>query len=269
MIDDLREVRRFGAARLLVRPFATWVRPSFTRVALGQPRVVVCGSGHLSYARAMYGAGHKQQLAGAVVLGSSFGGVQALKAVLPALPMSFPVPVIVVHHGRSRAPDLLPAILRACCQMPVDNIDAGYQLTAGRIAVAPLGGLCAISDTGVVSVAGPAAMPVATRNVDRALAAVAKRFASSAVAVILTGRLGDGASGVRAVKRAGGFVVVQDPGDAAAEGMPIAALASGCVDHRVPLRLIAPTLVAVTMAPGARELLRVRTAPWATASAAV
>jgi two-component system chemotaxis response regulator CheB len=213
----------------------------------------------------MYGAGHKRPAV--VLLGSSFGGLDALKAVLPALPPAFPVPVIVVHH-RAESPDALVRILRARCQLPVEGIESGYRLTAGRIAVAPPGSFSRISSTGEVTVDGPERGAPALGPIDRAARAVAKRFGAGAVAVILTGRQADGAEGVRAVKGAGGFVLIQDPAGAAAAGMPIAALATGCVDHRVPLRLIAPTLVAVTMAPGALELLRVPAPPWATASTA-
>jgi two-component system, chemotaxis family, protein-glutamate methylesterase/glutaminase len=83
------------------------------------------------------------------------------------------------------------------------------------------------------------------------------------LAVILTGRLSDGAAGVRAVRRAGGRVLVQDPDDAQAPGMPSAALATGCVEHALPLSLVAPALVAYTMAPGAADLLAVPVPPWA------
>ena len=95
----------------------------------------------------------------------------------------------------------------------------------------------------------------------------ASRFGPGVLAVILTGRLSDGAEGVRAVRRAGGMVLVQDPADCAAAGMPTAALSTGCVEHRLPLRVIGPALVALTMVPGAAELYRVPLAPWASLEA--
>jgi two-component system chemotaxis response regulator CheB len=213
----------------------------------------------------MYGTGHNCP-SGAVVLGSSFGGLKALQSILPGLPTSFPLPVIVVNHRRG--PDALPRILRRRCDLPVDAIEPGYRLAAGRVAVAPPVGISRICEDGVVVAGEQAATRRMPDSVDRAFRAVAERFGTGAVAVVLTGRQADGADGVRLVKRAGGFVLVQDPADAAAPGMPMAALASGCADHRVPLRLIAPTLVAITMVPGARELLRVPAAPWATTPAA-
>jgi two-component system chemotaxis response regulator CheB len=58
-------------------------------------------------------------------------------------------------------------------------------------------------------------------------------------------------------------VFVQDPDDAEAPGMPNAALATGCVEHALPLALVAPALVSYVMAPGAADLLAVPVPPWA------
>jgi two-component system, chemotaxis family, protein-glutamate methylesterase/glutaminase len=83
------------------------------------------------------------------------------------------------------------------------------------------------------------------------------------IGVVLTGMLKDGTKGVRAVKRHGGRVLAQDPATARASGMPSSAIATGCVDFVLPMHRIAPALVALTMAPGAAELLTVPTPPWA------
>ena len=78
--------------------------------------------------------------------------------------------------------------------------------------------------------------------------------------------LRDGAQGVRAIKRHGGRVLVQDSATARASGMPSSATATGCVDLVLPLYRIAPALIALTMAPAA-DLLIVPTPPWADLSA--
>jgi two-component system chemotaxis response regulator CheB len=45
--------------------------------------------------------------------------------------------------------------------------------------------------------------------------------------------------------------------------MPSAAIATGCVDFVLPLQRIGHALVSLVMWPGAAELLRVATPPWA------
>lgn len=73
----------------------------------------------------------------------------------------------------------------------------------------------------------------------------------------------DGTRGVRAIKRNGGRVLVQDPSTARAASMPSSAIATGCVDFVLPLARIGPALIALTMAPGGADLLAVPTPSWA------
>src|SRR5581483_9747714 len=62
-------------------------------------------------------------------------------------------------------------------------------------------------------------------------------------AIILTGAGSDGAIGVRAVKEAGGLILVQDPGEAEFPSMPSSAIATGIADVVLPVRELAARLV--------------------------
>ncbi len=59
------------------------------------------------------------------------------------------------------------------------------------------------------------------------------------VAVLMTGANSDGANGIAAVRRAGGYAVVQDPATAEADVMPQAALELAGADACLPLEAIA------------------------------
>jgi two-component system chemotaxis response regulator CheB len=71
---------------------------------------------------------------------------------------------------------------------------------------------------------------------------VAETFAGSAIGVLLTGMSKDGTQGLKKIKEAGGFVVVQDPAAAEGQVMPQAAIDSVLVDKVLPLEEIAPFL---------------------------
>jgi two-component system, chemotaxis family, protein-glutamate methylesterase/glutaminase len=88
-------------------------------------------------------------------------------------------------------------------------------------------------------------------------------YRQRALAVVLTGAQDDGARGVRTLKRHGGRALTEDPITAVAGSMPAAALATGCVDLVLPLHRMSHALIALTMAPGAADLLRVPIPPWA------
>ncbi len=68
-------------------------------------------------------------------------------------------------------------------------------------------------------------------------------------AVVLSGAGADGAIGVRAVKEAGGIILVQDPQEAEYSSMPRSAIASGVADFILPVRDLAARLV---------ELIRIK-----------
>jgi two-component system CheB/CheR fusion protein len=62
-------------------------------------------------------------------------------------------------------------------------------------------------------------------------------------AVILSGAGSDGAIGVRAVKEAGGIILVQEPNEAEYSSMPRSAIAAGVADFVLPVRDLAKRLV--------------------------
>src|SRR5262249_3380342 len=62
-------------------------------------------------------------------------------------------------------------------------------------------------------------------------------------AIILTGAGSDGAIGVRAVKEAGGIILVQDPAEAEHASMPSSAIATGIADFVLPVRELTTRLV--------------------------
>jgi two-component system chemotaxis response regulator CheB len=192
-----------------------------------------------------------------VVLAASAGGVRALSTVASGLPADFPAPVLVVQHRGPGMPELLGDVLRRRANLPVRTTTPG--LLQRGVTVIPAGTTADLQPTGRLAL-----RPCPTARVaDELLVSAAAAFGRRVLAVVLTGRLSDGAAGVRAVRRVGGRVLVQDPEDAEAPDMPRAALATGCVEHALPLHLVAPALVAYAMAPGGADLLAVPVPPWA------
>lgn len=195
----------------------------------------------------------------AVVLAGSVGGLKAMLEVLCRLPTKFPASVVVTLHRPARPDrDHLPDVLARRSPLPVKHLSSLPDLEAGCVHVLPPG--TALSSSGPLLEAAPAN---GWRTADATMRTVAERYRARSIAVVLSGRLDDGARGANAIKRAGGRVIVQDPGDADAPGMPAAALATGSVDLVVPLRRVASALIALTMAPGGADLLRIPRAPWA------
>jgi two-component system chemotaxis response regulator CheB len=196
----------------------------------------------------------------AVALVASLGGLHAISSILAALPATFPTPVVVVQHGRPDGNrDRLSRLLANVTALPVRTASAGAPLGAPGVVVVPTGYRATVRPDRTMMLTEGDPLRVG----DDLLTSVAVTLGAGAIAVVLTGMLDDGAQGVRAVKRHGGRVLVQDPSTARAAGMPASAMATGCVDFVLPLERIPAALVALIMAPGGADLLRVPVASWA------
>jgi two-component system CheB/CheR fusion protein len=88
--------------------------------------------------------------------------------------------------------------------------------------------------------------------IDFLFRSVAERLGDG-FAVILSGAGSDGAVGVRAVKEAGGIILVQDPNDAEYASMPRSAIETGVVDFVLPVRDLARRL---------GDLIRIKEVVW-------
>jgi two-component system, chemotaxis family, protein-glutamate methylesterase/glutaminase len=197
-----------------------------------------------------------------VVLAGSAGGLRAVLTTVEQLPPQFPAAIVVSLHraADSHRRDTLPELLGRRASMPVQTAGNPVTLTPGRIIVMPpQTELTAGPDSSTLALAASESWRVA----DTTMTALAAHYGARCIGVVLSGRLDDAAQGARAIKRARGRVIVQDPADAHTPSMPAAALATGSVDLVVPARRIAPSLVALAMAPGGADLLRTPRPAWA------
>ena len=80
-------------------------------------------------------------------------------------------------------------------------------------------------------------------SIDLLFESVAGTYGSRAIAVVLSGSGSDGATGIRAIKEAGGATIAQKPDEAEFPPMPAAAIETGCIDFVVPLEKIGQTLI--------------------------
>jgi two-component system chemotaxis response regulator CheB len=195
-----------------------------------------------------------------VVVSGSAGALGALCESLSALPCDFPAPVVVQLHRGVDSPDAVSSLLRRRLTTATVPATSGDPLDVPGVRVVPPAHVAWFEDDGTLTVADGQQGDAS----DRLFESAARVFGDRVCAVVLSGRLRDGARGVRAVKRHGGRVLVQDPGTSRYESMPTHSIATGCVDLVLPARVIGAALVALVMAPGMRDFLHVPTPAWAT-----
>ena len=182
-----------------------------------------------------------------VTIGASAGGVTALQRFFEALPEQAGAAFVVVMHLDPDHRSELPQILAGRTRMPVIQVNERQKLEADHVYVIPPDRRVELIDHEI----SPTVFdePRGRRApIDGFLRSATERT-GDCFALILSGAGSDGAIGVRAVKEAGGIILVQAPEEAEYSSMPRSAIASGVADFILPVRDLAARLV---------ELIRIK-----------
>ena len=170
-----------------------------------------------------------------VAIGVSTGGPNALKKIIPKISKDFPVPILVVQH--------MPPIFTATLAESLNNISS-IRVVEGKAEQPVENGVMYIAPGGRHMVVRKAAGSgiklglVDTPPVHNCRPAVDVLFRSigmilgaNVLTVILTGMGNDGLSGVAAIRRKGGYSLVQDEKTSVVWGMPGAVMKAGEADE--------------------------------------
>jgi len=185
-----------------------------------------------------------------VAIGASAGGVRALQAFFEAMPADTGTAFVVVVHLDPQHRSEMPSILAACTKMPVAQVGAVESLQPDHVYIIPPDRRLQITDHEIS--ASEFDEPRGHRApIDLFFRSLAEQHGDG-FAVVLTGAGSDGSIGARAVKEAGGIILVQDPAEAEYPSMPRAAIATGAADVILPVRELVQRLA---------ELIRSKDAP--------
>jgi two-component system chemotaxis response regulator CheB len=178
----------------------------------------------------------------AVVIGISTGGPTALAHMLPMLPADLSVPVLVVQHMPTYFTSCLAKSLSKNTAIPVVEGEAGMDVTAGRIYLAP-GGKHMVLRRGPKGVVldlneGPQ-VKNCRPSVDVLFTSAAEVYGANTLAIVMTGMGDDGADGAGVLKRKGARCLTQSADTCTIYGMPRALDERGLSDESLPLDRIA------------------------------
>jgi len=172
-----------------------------------------------------------------VVIVASAGGLPALTRVLRDLPLALGAAVVALIHLAPDHQSIIAALLSHASGVPVHEARGGERLAAGLRFVAPPAHHLSIEPGGTLRLSQEAPVHFSRPSADVLLESAA-RCGPAVIGVILTGAGHDGAAGALAVRRAGGYVLVQDPATAAFPSMPESAIAAGAASDVLPIEQI-------------------------------
>src|SRR5215469_4506878 len=173
-----------------------------------------------------------------VGIGASAGGIEALREFFDAVPVDLGLAYVVIVHLSPDHNSELAAIIGRRTKMPVAEVsEHKLELKPDHVYVISPDNKLEISDTsiGAAPFEGPQGRRTAIDVFFRSLA----ESHGDGFAVVLSGGGSDGAVGAKAVKEAGGLVLVQDPREATHEGMPRAVIGAEIADLVLPVRELA------------------------------
>jgi two-component system chemotaxis response regulator CheB len=185
-----------------------------------------------------------------VALGTSTGGPKALQEILPLLPRDLSVPILIVQHMPPGFTAPFAQRLNALCSVTVREAVHQEPIVPGVAYIAPAGLHMTVERASdpfaQIHLDPEPATSLHIPSVDVLMKSVAQNFGSSAMGVIMTGMGSDGAQGIKAIYRQGGFTVGQDEGTCTVYGMPRACAELGVLHRVVPLNQIPAQILQAT-----------------------
>jgi len=159
-----------------------------------------------------------------IVLGGSAGALDALLAILPALPDALDIPIVAVMHVTPNHASLLPELLARACPRPVHEIEDKQPLQRGTIHVAPPNYHVLVERDRTLALSVDAPVLFSRPSIDVVFESAADTLGAAVAGMVLSGANEDGARGLRRILDAGGLGAIQDPATARHAEMPAAAV---------------------------------------------
>lgn len=181
-----------------------------------------------------------------VAIGTSTGGPNALKEVMPHIPSDFPVPIVIVQHMPAVFTKALADSLSKNSQIPVAEAQDGDLVVPGKALIAPGGYHMTVALEGKHYVARLNQEPpenYCRPAVDVLFRSVAQHFGENTLAVVMTGMGQDGMRGCKVIKETNAPVIVQDEATSVVWGMPGAVAIAGLADEILPLQNIGQAII--------------------------
>lgn len=155
-----------------------------------------------------------------VIIGGSAGSLNALMQILPELPKPNGFAIIIVLHRKSTDDQTLEELIVLKSNSEVKTVDDKAPLLPGFIYVAPSNYHLLFEKNETLSLDISEKINYSRPSIDVSFESAAEIYGESLVGILLSGSNTDGTYGLKAIKAAGGKIVVQNPLSADMPFMP-------------------------------------------------
>jgi two-component system CheB/CheR fusion protein len=163
-----------------------------------------------------------------VGIGASAGGLEALRLLIPGLPVKNDIAYIIAQHLDPKHSSMLRDILVRENDIRIKEIEDREPLEGGILYIIPPGKDATLKDheINLQSATGIGPKP----SINRLFISMAEEYGEQAVGIILSGTGSDGSHGITAIKAEGGITIAQDEATAKFPSMPMSAIETNNID---------------------------------------
>ena len=179
-----------------------------------------------------------------VAVAASTGGPQVINTILSHLPASYPAPIIITQHIAEGFTQGMVDWLNSGTSLTVVVAANGNRIAPGHVYVNPAEYSMRITAQGIIILGDRVKGQLYNPSCDTMLDSVATAYRERAIGVILSGMGHDGAVGMQAIQKAGGYTIAQDEKSSVIFGMNSVAVKSGCIKRVLDLTDIPNELLA-------------------------
>jgi len=165
-----------------------------------------------------------------IVIGTSAGGLKALKKIIAGLPKAFCLPILIVQHLSPRSDGFMAHYFNQISHMHVKEADEKEPVRPNHIYIAPANYHMLVEKDETISFTVDEKVSYARPSIDVLFESAARVYLDRLIGIILTGANEDGTAGIRTIKSFGGLTIAQSPETAEVPVMPLAAIETDCVD---------------------------------------
>lgn len=172
---------------------------------------------------------YTERLNKTIIIGTSAGGINALKPLVRSLSKKFPYPIVVVIHRLKNVRSHLVEVLQTFTKLKVKEAEEKEKMAKGFVYVVPSNYHLMLEENSTFSLTVDELINFSRPSIDVSFISFSEILKERLLCLVLTGANSDGAAGALTVYENDGEVWIQDPEEAYVSTMPAAAL------EKVPL----------------------------------
>lgn len=180
-----------------------------------------------------------------IVIGASFGGIEAIKKLLSGLPASFNIPIAVVLHIGSNNINTFISSLDKISHYKVKEAEEKEIIMPRKMYFAPPNYHLQFEKNFAFSLSTDEKVNYSRPSIDVLFETAAWAFGNELLGILLTGSNNDGANGLKTINDFGGITIVENPKTAFAKTMPETAIAKSKPNYILDLEEIAKKITEI------------------------